>query len=446
MLLSWILYSIANRATNSSINVAIAKLLSNDNTPKRDRDLLQYTYDASEHGHYPSPEYYASFISDDGKRYGGLSDTLMAIAQLEEFYNRSALERSLVAAINEGTTTEDLVASALTAIQSVSIAVSKSSEDRFRKTTYGEICEKPYEVGMMTGISDLDAVTNGLQRTCVGSICAFTGHGKTQTWISIMYKNAREGKKVVMISLEMAPELVYCMLEARYMSEEKGMNISSDDLIYRKLQGDDLARLKSFEGDYKRDVLDNLLVVDSSEFPQSVALNPTLICQLYTELEGMLGGLDMVIYDHVNQFNNLFPDLGNRVIKMVTDACVRWRSKEGIGLFTGFAVQCNRQGLTRASRNNGVYDILAISDLNEIERASTYCIFLYTDDDLKQQQETKVTMLKHRLGGVITEPIVTPFVPSISLVGSSVELMSYEDNFDPSSVMSGSVDFSGVDF
>ena len=92
------------------------------------------------------------------------------------------------------------------------------------------------------------------------------------------------------------------------------------------------------------------------------------------------------------------------------------------------------QGESRARKRGGVYDIQAISDLNEVERTSTYIIFMYTSDDMKVMQETKVTLAKHRLGTVIPEPIVTTFNPSIITVGASVETVSMTDE-----------DFNGLD-
>lgn len=93
-----------------------------------------------------------------------------------------------------------------------------------------------------------------------------------------------------------------------------------------------------------------------------------------------------------------------------------------------FACQCNRDGLKRATKRNGVYDVTAISDLNEVERASAYIVFLYTPEDKAISQETVVTLAKHRLGTTLSEPTPVAFVPSVSIVGSTVEQISYTDD------------------
>ena len=91
-------------------------------------------------------------------------------------------------------------------------------------------------------------------------------------------------------------------------------------------------------------------------------------------------------------------------------------------------VQTNRQGLQRAQRRNGKYDLQAISDLNEVERSSFYCIFMYTSDDMKLLQETKIMLLKHRLGALVTEPVSISFNPAVFVVGETVETVSFLGN------------------
>ena len=70
----------------------------------------------------------------------------------------------------------------------------------------------------------------------------------------------------------------------------------------------------------------------------------------------------------------------------------------------------------------------AISDLNEVERSSSYVLFMYTSDDMKVVQETKISLSKNRLGSVTTEPITTSFNPSVCVVGSTIEKIEITDD------------------
>ena len=62
------------------------------------------------------------------------------------------------------------------------------------------------------------------------------------------------------------------------------------------------------------------------------------------------------------------------------------------------------------------------------ERASAYIVFLFTPEDKAISQETVVTLAKHRLGTTLSEPTPVSFIPSVSIVGSTVEQISYDDD------------------
>ena len=157
-------------------------------------------------------------------------------------------------------------------------------------------------------------------------------------------------------------------------------------------------------------------------------LNYKMFSALVRKIASKLGGLDLVVFDHVGQFELMFPDCGNQIIKSIQSFSKTFVDANGTKPVSIMAVQTNRQGESRARKRGGVYDIQAISDLNEVERTSTYIVFMYTSDDMKIMQETKVTLAKHRLGAVIPEPIVTTFNPSIITVGAAVENVSMSDD------------------
>ena len=140
-------------------------------------------------------------------------------------------------------------------------------------------------------------------------------------------------------------------------------------------------------------------------------------------------GLDLVVHDHIGQYERLFENKGNTIIKLILDATVLYRNGNGVGVVSGFACQANREGKKRADRNGGLYDKSAVSDLNECERASAYLVFLYTPPDRIIVQETVVSMAKHRFGSILSEPTPVAFVPSVCTVGSTVEQISYSDDF-----------------
>lgn len=170
-----------------------------------------------------------------------------------------------------------------------------------------------------------------------------------------------------------------------------------------------------------------------------------LLKQVLKKAEMRLGGLDFIVWDHVNQFDLMYEGIGNTCIKTIQSVIKTYKNQDGMPLFCGFAVQTNREGWKRAKKRDGKYDIAAISDLNEVERSSTYVVFLYTTEDMRMTQETKMTLAKNRLGSLLVEPVVTTFNPTVMVVGDIISKVEYQDDFSELSA-GGMEDFDMDDF
>ena len=213
-----------------------------------------------------------------------------------------------------------------------------------------------------------------------------------------------------------------------------GISLNSQDLLFHKLSGDKKQKVLAAEGDFKRDICQNVLVVDTSIFTQDVMTDVSRLRQLYQTLCRVMGGLDMIVYDHVNQLDLLFQGkngtgLGNQILVKLREAGKTSPGVGGILPSTIFAVQCNREGYKRARKRGGVYDMTAIGDLSEVERTSSYVVFLYADEMSGETQEFKVMMAKHRLGRILPEPVTVSFLPGVCCIGESVEMVSFDGDF-----------------
>ena len=60
--------------------------------------------------------------------------------------------------------------------------------------------------------------------------------------------------------------------------------------------------------------------------------------------------------------------------------------------------QTSRDGWRKASRNEGCYDLTALADSNELERAASLVFTVFCSSSLKQVKEAKVQILKNRDG------------------------------------------------
>lgn len=424
-------YTCAGKKSHPDFDDWFSRFLQIPNLSKNDRQVLEYTLACSAAGCYPSWAWYGKYYPTPDHAYN-LGELSVAYADIVDGYSRLKLATDVTGSLSSTSTTKELAEELKRALQSVSVASDASVAD-FSSWSYGEELNTPYGDGLSLGVPEVDSLTNGFQPGTVASICAFTGGGKTQLCLSMLFKNAKAGRKIVYVSLELEPKMVWLMLETRYMYEVKGIQLDSQDLLFHKLSGDKLKAVLAAEDDFKRDFVPNVLVVDTSLFTKSVFTNVDSLITLYGVLDKHLGGFDCIIYDHVNQFDLLFQDhgkgLGNSIIVNLRAACLAFTNSAGSKCTTVFAVQVNRAGFTRAGRRGGAYDLTAISDLNEIERTSAYCVFMYTGLDVAETQETKICMIKHRLGRILPEPVTAQFLPKVVLVGDNVELISYEGEF-----------------
>ena len=140
----------------------------------------------------------------------------------------------------------------------------------------------------------------------------------------------------------------------------------------------------------------------SQPLTRKIMLDYKKFSALMRSAENKMGGFDFLAVDHVGQFELMFDGCGNQIIKQLQSFTKTYTNVNGVNPATLFACQTNREGEKRARKRGGLYDIQAVSDLNEVERSSTYLIFLYTSEDMVVVQETKMCMLKHRLGSCIT--------------------------------------------
>lgn len=428
-MLNIFLFSIAGKKTNSTIDTLVEEFLSASYISPQDKKILEHTKKVAEVGNYPTKEYYSTFYEAPEFTYKSLAEIITLTKQIHDFYHSQELQRSIVKVINESNSYSELQSS-LSALLTADVSLADDVDlSDYKPDFYSDSLNKPQKSDIILGVSEIDEVTNGFMQGTVASVCGFTGHGKTQTVISMLFRNASLGRKCCFCSLEVSPAIIWLMLETRYLYENRGMSVSFQDLKDGKVPSDLLEQVKEAEKDFQRDIVSNLLVVDESFLPKKVCLDYKLLIKRFKSVENKLGGLDVVAFDHVGQFELLYPDCGNVIIKQIQSFTKTYPRTNGtLGLVSVLAVQANRQGEQRARKRNYVYDLQAISDLNEVERTSSYIIFLYTSDDMKIVQETRMTLAKHRLGAVIPEPITVSFNPAVSMVGSSVEKVQISDD------------------
>lgn len=421
-------YSIAGLERKEHIDDMLRNLSTLEYINPKDRSTADYCLQCAEHGNYPSAEYFSNLYEKPASILKTSAELIMHYKALIDFHARQFIQREITKGINETSTSGDLL-SRLTKVINDTEAANTDEFDfsDYKPELYGDIDLYQLNKGLMLGIEEIDNVTHGFQRGTVASICGFTGHGKSTALDSMIYQNIMEGKKVLLLSIELAPNLAWKYFETRYMFEKKGLGVSLDGILNNIMSKETANEVRANEDDCRRELSENLLIIDENMINKKMMQDFRKISKLFKAAEHKLGGLDMVVVDHVGQLELQFPEMGNIILRQLTSAAKTYKNEKGEKIVMVWAVQCNREGNKRAIRREGQYDLQAIADLNEVERSSSYCVFLYTSDAMKITQETKVSMLKNRLGVPVPVPVITSFTPSVVMVGKKFERANIND-------------------
>lgn len=423
-------FSIAGKKTNQTIDDLILQFLESSFISKNAKKILKHCQSVAANGNYPSKDYFSQFYEDSGISMKSLAEIKLYCQKALDFYHVQETQRSITSILNESTNYQDLSAKLSSLLDSAPQQEADFLDD-YQPITFSTYADKPKTQGFSSCIPEVDACTNGFQPGTLGAICGFTGQGKSTYAVSFTFKNIREGKKCVFLSLEMSPELIWPQFEARYLFEVKGVQVSTQELSQRKLSSDIIEQIKKYDNDFKNDIANNLIILDEGAISKSIMLDYKSFSRLIRQVEQKLGCVDFLVIDHVGQFELLYEDCGNRIIKQLQSFTKTYTNTKGERPFTLLAVQANREGYKRATKRQGTYDVTAISDLNETERSCSYLLFIYASDEMKVVQECKMQLLKDRLGPTMPEPVTTSFNPSICTVGSTIEKVEIDtDEFN----------------
>lgn len=261
-------------------------------------------------------------------------------------------------------------------------------------STYGVIEENYKNKGSMTGLdtgfTDLNFMTNGLQRTDLIVVGARPAVGKTAFALNIAHNAAKKGAKVAVFSLEMADT----QLALRILAAECKVELS-------KLKSGELE-----EADWLK-LVDSISVIAKNPvyINQTANINLMEIRSQCRKLK-MQKGLDLIVIDYIQL--------------MLPESNSENRQQEISKISRGLKIlakelDCTIMALSQVSRAS---EIRAnhrpmLSDLREsgaIEQDADIVMFLYRDElfnpDTEDKNLTEVIIAKHRSGEIGTVKLV----------------------------------------
>ncbi len=268
--------------------------------------------------------------------------------------------------------------------------------------------------GIKTHTRKIDDIIGGLKPGQISTVAGYTSAGKSTFSLSLMHEAIKQGFNVCYLSLELPREHIMYNLMSRHSVDtyEDGREKFTMKIDHGKLKDGTATKeeLKFCE----EQILPSLLKLpgkfyivgqDDMEARSFFSYSNRLqeIENLCIEESGK--GLDLIIVDYI-QLMKYTDEMKSKVSEFeITNMWVNyWRvqaldflkSKRKVHVL--MAAQINRGGWIKAAKREGEYDLTALAESNEIEKASSIIITLFSDEKLKESKEIKFQILKNRDG------------------------------------------------
>ena len=286
----------------------------------------------------------------------------------------------------------------------------------------------------------IDQDTGGLQPASLCTILGFTGSFKTTFALNIAYNAITEGKNVLYLSLEVTKEHIYYNLLSRHSFNSKyKKHIEHLDLKHKSLDEEAYNYLNSTIYPEFKALPGKIFTVDETELEAysffSLESKFREIEKLSIEKTGH--GIDMLVIDHAQllKFDSSMKGIGNETnvvnayVSFFRQSALNW-IKSGRAISVLILSQSSREGWKEAVRAEGRYRLTALAEANELERASSLVLSVYSSDSLKQVKAAKVQILKNRDGQVWSEPIEVFVDPVYYTFGDTTGSIESSTSYD----------------
>jgi hypothetical protein len=152
--------------------------------------------------------------------------------------------------------------------------------------------------------------------------------------------------------------------------------------------------------------LDSFTAPDIEAYVRTMAFQPHILVLDYIQLCRYLR--------HPSTKGMSVNDVGDYYVRQFSELAKNCNGQK-VAFFVG--AQTNRSGWEEASKNEGRYELNALSELRELERSAKYVIFSFADEQMKEAGELKIALAKSTLGQTLLDPVITFVDPRFSYMG-----------------------------
>lgn len=256
--------------------------------------------------------------------------------------------------------------------------------------------------GCMTGIEQLDVVCRGSKRGEMWTHAAFTGELKTtfaMTWALNLITRYR--RNVFYVSLEMPRKQMLNLFCCMHSSNPYFTQLGYEPLSYQKVRD---GQLSKDQEDFYMLVLDDLQ--NNEEYGRLEIWTPSTdvtiadikreaeMIHVKTDLEFCVLDHGLLIVPDKKRIGKGTTEEINFVVREAKKMALHFNNGEGIAILMLF--QINRNGKDEANKNNGRYELKALTYANEVEKSSDVVTTTYLNDELRDRGQTIFGNLKNR--------------------------------------------------
>lgn len=378
-------------------------------------------------GEVPSLELFSSYIPDYNLSSSLVTKDVMNVARIfvKEKKNQAAsLElQNLANRIGREGITQDIADKISNIMKTDSVATKYTNI----KDKIVDVYEKSIDnSGIKTGIEQIDEMIGGLKAGQVSVVSGYTGMGKSISSVSIMHSALEQGFNVCYLSLELgADHLMYNTISRHSLENKFAKKIEHRDLKDKKLSEDDWKYVKE-------NILPDLDTLPSKFYildEQDIeAYNQFAFDSKLQEIEDLCKeetgkGIDLLIVDHVQML--AYSDQGSRLSEntVINRWCNYFRSncldflKSKRQIHVILVAQINRQGYLKAAKNNGMYDLTALKEANELETCAAVILGIFSDPSLVASSQVRIGIMKNRDGSRSSDAYTCPADFAHQLIG-----------------------------
>lgn len=262
-----------------------------------------------------------------------------------------------------------------------------------------------FNAGIPIGIKFIDDMVGGIHKGEISVVAGFAGHCKTTAAVNAAYSALTRGQNVLYLSLEVTKDNIYSDFISRHSNSKKfKMRIPHYGLKKKKLKDEEWDYSKSvIMPDFNTSLTGKVYIIDETDLDN---YKPYSLLTKFREVDKIAQketghGIDVVVIDHIQLLKfgdgsaSSNGEVINSYISFFRQQCMDWlNSSRQVAMV--ILSQTNRTGYLEAKANSGKYGATAMAEANELERAATLILTVYTEAEMKDMGIAKMQILKYR--------------------------------------------------